>query len=109
MTENVTPELVERMIAVIRGYAGNSCAMSFGPNKSRSLYAEACALCDEFPAPVDPDLIEARTIARAVMTDGDWSGLFEQQILAGAHDDSVAVRAALAALKSRTLATQGDR
>ena len=106
MTENVSPEMVERMIALV--WSGQELpAFSYPPGHPiGGFFTELRAIAAELPAPVDPDLVEARSLSIQFKS----GKRLEQEILAGMHDEEEAIQALLAAIKrGRTLATQGDR
>lgn len=67
------PEMVNRLVAVVRGYVMGSCACDYGPNKDRSLYAEAAALLSDLPQEVDPDEAYAEQLIREM----GWAGQAE--------------------------------
>jgi hypothetical protein len=71
----VSPELVERMVALVTRMAGkSSIGASFKEESPISWdsrhYDEARAIADHLPKPVDPDLIEARELVAAAVAYG---------------------------------------
>jgi len=101
MTENVSPEMVGRMIALVRSMANGgpsairrSMGVYMGPLEHLD---EAKAIAASFTVPTDPDLPEAQRIVCKHFRDGTY------------YDSGPEVQSVLEALKSRTLATQGDR
>lgn len=98
MTETVSPEMVERMIALVRDIASIPSAYS-QREAAGEWQVEAIAIAAELPAPVDADEQYARDLIKAQ----GWSG---EPSIGG---EAVVLMIATAHRDGRTLATQGDR
>jgi hypothetical protein len=109
MTENVSPEMVERMIALLRSQVAKMDGETFVTEG----VAEARAIVAALPAPIDPDLVLARNLASAAVfygqTQSHNGGRDWKEFRDGECDAGDLVSGIFTALKSRTLATQGDR
>jgi hypothetical protein len=116
MMSEIKPEVVERMAALVRelaavdqstmyGFVGEAKLVRF-KEAAASRVNEARAITELLPAPVDPDLIEARRIAKEALTCPGQSATLLHNIVAGHCDAYSEVRIALAAIKrGRALAT----
>ncbi len=93
MSGDIAPEVVERMVAVIRAYVGGVPFVSEG---SKSIYAEACEIA-ALLKPVDPDLVEARRVACDAVP--SWGEDQERDCTAGKYDKNLFVIIALAAIR----------
>lgn len=58
MSDYISQELAQRMAAVIRAYTAGENSMPLG----RTVYSEALSIVAELPAPIDPDMEEARIL-----------------------------------------------
>lgn len=87
MSQDISPELVERMVALVRQCAGQ-------PLHGQALHdvdVEAQSIVAQLPEPIDPDLMEARQIAafhagaaRDGTMNGEWdNSLYVQNALKG--------------------------
>ncbi len=98
----VGPEVVERMIALVRGMASN--------DDPHPHYDEARAIVALLPEPVDADLIEAREVAAAVFDNGGSHPSIASGLRAGKRDGGIDVTVALAAIKrGRALEKEAGR
>jgi len=110
MTENVSPEMVERMAIAIRRH----CAGFTNIRQGYTVEAEFRAIAAELPAPVDPDLAFAREIIADAVAYGAGSAADRERKQAsdfrdGDCDAGNLIDRVVKALRGRTLATQGDR
>ena len=102
MTQEITPELQARMVALVRQMheKGRDRIEFSMPARdwTSEAYAEARAIVAELPAPVDPDLLIAREVAcnnsRWTLGDAQWMAVIE-----GRQDHIPMVKCALAAIK----------
>ncbi len=86
---DIPPELVARMVAMLRGLVRNGYLIDI---------ATIRAIVAELPEPVDPLLEDAREIC-AVEMECCLSPRTAGQIRAGDHDNGAMMKAALAALR----------
>lgn len=97
----VPAELVERMVALVRGMAIRSTPASREIDAAEN--KEACAIAALLPEPVDPDLVLARQIAawswRETHIHNGYGYGRDAYLIAGEFDNSNDVRAAYAAIK----------
>lgn len=72
---DLSPETVERMVALVRRMAGYAGVYPKG-EAAHEFVSEASAIAADLPEPVDPDLVEAREImeARYYINDPEWQG-----------------------------------
>lgn len=101
MTE-ISPELVERMVALMRRINVDMFAHLNGTEGGISpseIRDEARAIVAELPAPVDPDLLLAREVTAALEEVAGNSSV-ASCLRRGMADDVFGVRVALAAIKS---------
>lgn len=107
----VGPEVVERMIALVRRLSASLDKGStvFPSLSSMEHYAEARAIVALLPEPVDADLVEARRIAVEQLTAPGQSEVFLGLIADGTNDHYSEVRIALAAIKRGRALAAGDR
>lgn len=96
MTE-IAPELVERMVALVREIAADRFLRSASPYV-HSFAKIAADIVAELPEPVDPDLIEVRKML-AERYDPEASGDYIRAILAGKEDYTAPIINCLAAIK----------
>lgn len=102
MSNEIAPETVERMVALVRGLSDPQIDARYNLGVS-----DARAIAALLPEPVDPDLVEARQIAAdAIFPTPAPNGATEDQvrlrnaILAGKRDNEpAAVGAILKAIK----------
>lgn len=103
----IEPELVERMVALVREMGGNSSiGMPFDEASavrySSTHYSLARGIVDALPKPVDPDLIEARKMAADAHPQVTTTNFLD-----GRADKGCAVQYRLAGIKrGRELATE---
>lgn len=100
----IAPELVARMVALVRQMnekGRNSIGLSMPLRDwTAEAYAEAIAIAAELPAPVDPDLVEARAIV-ALAQHPDFSPKnAADRYRKGDWDGDTAVKRAVAAIKA---------
>lgn len=104
----VPAELVERMVALVRGIRGSG-SLCYA-KEVEHLYDEASAIAALLPEPVDPDLIEARKIVAERNGNLRIECGYRQRVLDGQEDDHPAVMNTLAAIKrGRELAREQSR
>lgn len=115
MTDNstdISPELVERMVAHIQHMAETCADRPSIRGRARADWDELHAIAALLPKPVDPDLIEAREVG-ASCCDGRQPWLFIMQPeawRAGSNDDTHKMQLVLAAIKrGRELAIGGAK
>lgn len=102
--EAIDPALVARMVALIRGMGdAYLCAVTPMDLPTRQFdmrhYGEARDIARLLPKPIDPDLIEAREVARKCLDTREQSFGFLDGIARGKRDEYSEVRIALAAIK----------
>ncbi len=111
MTQEISPELVDRMMACIRAgvaWADNRSAKVSNATDTENL-DEARAIVALLPEPVDPDRIEGRNVAATAHMDMHGYESTAEAIRAGRHDDWILVIGCVAAIKrGRELAKQGQ-
>lgn len=95
--EAVGPELVERMVALVRDLHADHLRYNLH-DRQQDFCVRTAAIVAELPEPVDPDLIEVRALAATV---GLHFGLAERlsYIADGRGDNWYETQLALAALK----------
>lgn len=93
----ISPELVERMVAHFRSVHKHYEGYRDIENPHLAEVREIFSL---LPVPVDPDLIEAREIVKATLTEGNHKRCnCRSEIDAGEWDNGQKVRATLAGIK----------
>ena len=99
MTETVSPEMVQRMIALVQKVSSFD---AMGRTEAAGLRAEARAIAAELPAPVDPN--EALALEMAVAGEAEFVTPYPP-----ARRERLQAQLLAAIKRGRTLATQGDR
>lgn len=103
----ISPELVERMVALVRHMARDVVARDIHFNEARTIVAE-------LPKPVDPDLIEAREVVCGYHHDkhpeSPWHINQAARVRSGALDSLRDVQAAYHGIKrGRELSSHGEQ
>lgn len=88
---NTALEHVERMEALVRRLAG--------AGDVAAMTAEARAIVETLPEPIDPDLLAAREIVAGVWKRDGWSEESAAGMTKGVYDSYNTVKAALAGIK----------